>query len=113
MRRRAPTKRRRRRRPTHRQRIVRWLKDRLDDEHDGLLLADGFEAAFVGCAQQFTRPPVAVYDRGECIKTLMIRDGMSYEGAEEFFQFKVEGAWVGERTPMFLVTMNQDPTEYA
>jgi hypothetical protein len=32
----------------------------------------------------------------------MERDGMTYEGAAEFFQFNTLGAWVGEHTPLFL-----------
>ena len=30
--------------------------------------------------------------------------GMSYVEAEEYFQFNVESAWVGENTPAFLET---------
>jgi hypothetical protein len=32
----------------------------------------------------------------------LIKEGMSEEEAEEYFQFNVEGAWVGENTPIFL-----------
>jgi hypothetical protein len=31
-----------------------------------------------------------------------MRDEMDHEVAEEYFQFNVEGAWVGEQTPIFL-----------
>jgi hypothetical protein len=31
----------------------------------------------------------------------MTDDGMSQEEAEEYFSFNVEGAWVGENTPLF------------
>jgi hypothetical protein len=77
-----------------------WLEERFPDE--ALLLADGFEDAFIGVATG-VRLPVACYDRQRCIDTLMTRDGMSWEEAEEFFSFNVSGAWVGERTPVFLV----------
>ena len=30
------------------------------------------------------------------------RDGMSYDEAMEYFDFNVQGAWVGENTPIFL-----------
>ena len=72
------------------------------DDHDiDLTLADGFEGAFIGIAQRFGMEPVALYDREKCIRILMERDGMTWEGAEEFFSFNVEGAWVGEKTPAF------------
>jgi hypothetical protein len=45
---------------------------------------------------------LAVYDRGKCLKILQADQNMSYEEAEEFFEFNVLGAWVGEQTPMFV-----------
>jgi hypothetical protein len=72
-----------------------------DDET--LLLVDGFEDAFVGIGRQFGKP-IAVYDRFQCIEQL-IKEGMTEEEAEEYFQFNVEGAYVGENTPIFLETI--------
>lgn len=68
------------------------------------LLADGFEDAFVGMAQQFNKY-FAIYDRAKCIQILIERDGMTHEDAEEFFEFNTQGAWVGETTPAFLTQM--------
>ena len=70
-------------------------------EADGALLADGFEQALVGFGYHFTHP-VAVYSRKGCIDILTSRDGMSYDEAMEYFDFNVQGAWVGENTPIFL-----------
>jgi hypothetical protein len=90
--------------PMTKRKLKKFIQELLDDETN-LLMADGFEDAFVGVASQFTHPPVAVYDRAKCIQILMARDKMDHESAEEFFQFNVEGAWVGEQTPMFLVRL--------
>jgi hypothetical protein len=82
---------------------MKTLKEKIIDilnEDENFLLADGFDDAFVGIGRQFGRP-IAVYDRFECIE-LLIKEGMSEEEAEEYFQFNVEGAWVGENTPIFL-----------
>jgi hypothetical protein len=68
-----------------------------DDEE--VLLADGFESAFLGIARQFGKP-FAVYDQHECIRQLA--ESMSIEEAEEYFSYNVEGAWVGENTPAFI-----------
>jgi hypothetical protein len=68
-------------------------------EDEEITLATGFEDAFLGIATQFDNK-FAVYDRAKCIE-ILARD-MSYEDAEEYFQFNVEGAWVGESTPAFL-----------
>jgi hypothetical protein len=79
------------------------LKKKIEDligDDETVLLADGFEDAFVGIGRQFGRP-IAIYDRAKCIQVLM-RDEMDHEVAEEYFQFNVEGAWVGDQTPIFL-----------
>jgi hypothetical protein len=68
-------------------------------EDEEVQLAEGFENAFVGIATQFNRK-FAVYDRAKCIDILS--KDMSYDEAEEYFQFNVEGAWVGENTPAFI-----------
>ena len=67
-----------------------------------LLLADGFEAALIGTGERCGHPTIAVYDREKCIEVLEKRDGMTQEEANEFFEFNVVGAWVGEQTPIFL-----------
>jgi len=68
---------------------------------DELLFADGFDDAILGVAGRCGKPPVVVYDREKCLEILM-RDGGSYEEASEYFEFNTAGAWVGERTPMYL-----------
>lgn len=73
-------------------------------EDEGILLADGFEDAFIGIGWQFNTPR-ATYDRQKCIDVLMTRDGMSEEDAEDYFSFNVIGAWVGDKTPIFLHRM--------
>ena len=73
----------------------------IEEEYEGLIIADGFEDAFMGVVEQFNSEPIAVYDKQKCIDILMERDGMDWEGAMEFFDYNVQGAWVGKRTPMF------------
>jgi hypothetical protein len=73
------------------------VEEMLGDET--ILLADGFENAFVGVARQFNQP-FAIYDRQKCIDILM--EDMSEEEAEEYFEYNVQGAYVGEATPAFV-----------
>ena len=88
-----------------RKNIDDWLEERHPDHE--FLLADGFEEAFIGVAYQFDSP-LAVFDREKCIKILS-RD-MSLEEAEEYFQFNVEGAFMGPHTPMFLDRFKRNAT---
>jgi hypothetical protein len=66
-----------------------------------IMLADGFEDAFVGIGRKFGGPAFAVYNRQKCLDLLIAQD-MTSEEAEEFFEFNIAGAYVGENTPAFL-----------
>lgn len=74
------------------------LADYLNDE-ESILLADGFDDAFLGIGRQFGKP-FAIYDKEKCLRIL--QEDMSEKEANEYFSFNVEGAWVGEKTPIFL-----------
>ena len=79
--------------------LSEWVADNAEE----ILLADGFEEAFMGLASRFGfEQPVAAYDYEKCIDILVTRDGMDLEEAEEYFDFNVIGAWVGELTPIFI-----------
>ena len=73
-----------------------------------ILLADGFEEAFLGVGSAFNNEPVAIYDRHKCINILeenlqsMDEEVDFHEQALEYFNFNVQGAYVGERTPIFI-----------
>ena len=79
-----------------------WI---LENNYEGssILLADGFEDAFIGVIT-ICDEPIALYDEEKCISILIERDGMSEEEAIEYFDFNVTGAYVGENTPAFLVS---------
>ena len=79
-----------------------------------MLLADGFEGAFIGISHRFGFDvQVATYDRETCIEILM-RDDLTREEADEFFEYNVIGSWVGDETPVFVETMSlAEATEWA
>ena len=76
----------------NRDRVVR----RIGDE---ALFADGFDAAIIGYVERFGLEPLVLYNREKCIEILAKE--MSYDEAEEHFEFNVIGAWVGDNTPAF------------
>lgn len=83
----------------------------LEEMNPEALLMDGFEEALVGVASQHSNGPLALYDRDKCIQVL-VDGGMTWEGAEEFFSFNCEGAYIGPRTPIIaefdLATLSGD-----
>lgn len=70
-------------------------------EDEKILLADGLENAFLGIGRQFHHP-VAIYSYKKVIKILMRDHKMDREMAEEYFDYNIAGAFVGDQTPVFL-----------
>ena len=76
------------------------IQKALEDLDVTVVLADGLDEAFLGITDD--SPPRAVYDQKKIIDLLMTRDGMSEEEAEEFFDYNIGGAYVGEQTPVYV-----------
>ena len=74
-----------------------------------MLLADGFEDAYIGVVYIFNKV-LSVYDMDLCLDILVKRDGMTREEAQEYFDFNVLGADVGEDTPAFFESISLDDT---
>jgi len=66
-----------------------------------MLKADGFDEAVIGMD---LRTGVLVYSYSKCIEILEKRDSMTNEEAVEFMDFNVIGAYVGEKTPIFMAS---------
>jgi len=78
-------------------------RENLSLKNPNMLFADGFDDALVGTTlREGTR--VALYSTDKCIE-ILAKD-MSYEDAEEFFYFNVEGSYVGLNTPKFSLNEN-------
>jgi len=68
-----------------------------------LLQADGFDDAILGVVfDNMNAIPRLAYSITKCLEILMKRDGMSEEEAVEFFDFNVQGAHMGEKTPIWV-----------
>jgi hypothetical protein len=83
---------------------------RIADANPDALTADGFDDAIVGLARRCGQPTLVAYSVTKAIQVLM-KDGMSYEDAVEYFEFNVVGAWVGEHTPIWIEDMDPDDVE--
>lgn len=75
---------------------------KVEDLPEGTLVADGFEDALVGVGWR-VNTPIAIYDREKAIWIMAGRDGFNEQDAEEYISFNVEGAYVGEGTPIFVM----------
>ena len=73
-----------------------------------MLKIDGHDDAILGPAciwRGSSRVDVLVYD-AELIRENLMRDGMDSEDAREFIEFNIEGAYVGEDTPVLVWTQD-------
>ena len=66
-----------------------------------MLKMDGYDDCIAGVCTRMGQPPILLYDREKVIASLE-SDGMSQDEAEEYFQFNMIDAWVGEDTPAFI-----------
>ena len=80
--------------------IVLFIEEYYPDEDHSILLADGFEEAFIGVVESMGLNPKACYSYSKCIEILS--NEMNHEEAIEYFEFNVAGSYVGEYTPAFL-----------
>ena len=91
-----------------RSRITNYLEEHYQHDLDKILLADGFEDAFMGVVESFGTAPKACYNYDACIDILTgglryVEDEvMTYDEAVEYLEFNVTQAYVGEHTPAFI-----------
>ena len=61
-------------------------------------LADGFDDSILG----YDTKGRVIYSVNSILDTLVNRDGMDYDEAQEYFGFNIECAHVGEYTPIYM-----------
>lgn len=65
--------------------------------YEDLLIADGYDDAIVGVSSK----EIVVYSINKIVEILMA-EGMTDEEALEFFDYNIEGSYVGEKTPIYM-----------
>ena len=81
------------------------IRDALAEEWDTdlLFLSDEeFDEAIIGVAERIGQSAVVAYDTTKLVEVLSRT--MSVDEAYEYFEFNILGAYVGERTPLFVTT---------
>jgi len=70
----------------------------------------GFDAAILGPSfvwREGGQFECLVYDAEKIRSILMRRDGMRHDEAREYIEYNIEGAYVGEHTPVLLWSEDQ------
>lgn len=74
---------------------LEMIMDRYPDME--FLSADGFDDALIGIVDE-----KLVYSKAICINILMKENDLDYDEALEFYMFNIEGAYMGEKTPIWV-----------
>ena len=67
-------------------------------EGEEILIADGYDDAVIGIERMSMR---LIYSVSKCIAILEEDQGMTPLDAIEYFTYNTEGAYVGEKTPIW------------
>ena len=73
----------------------------LSELSDCAVILEGYDDCIVGIGSIFPHThSVLIYDVGKMINSLMERDGMDFEEAEEFFAYNISGFSLGDGNPI-------------
>jgi hypothetical protein len=73
--------------------ILEWFPE------EEILKADGLDEAIIGIEEDTMR---LIYSKSEVIK-ILVKEGMSEEDALEHFSYNIQGAYMGEKTPIWCI----------
>jgi hypothetical protein len=71
---------------------------------DGAVLLEGLDSAIVGVVETFGNGPCILYSKDKVIDILITRDSMTYEEADEYYEYNILNLWVSDQNPVFLLT---------
>ena len=81
------------------------INQHLENRGETALLMDGLDEACIGFSKRINEPMLAVYSWQKIIETLIKRDKMDYDEAVEYIDYNILGAWVGEKTPIIVMSI--------
>lgn len=77
----------------------------LEEYCEGAVMLTGLEDAIVGIVEEFGSGPRILYSKDKIIDILVTRDSMTYEEAEEYYDFNILGLHAGDQNAVFLITI--------
>jgi len=83
--------------------IITTTIETLAEMNPDAVILNGLDEALVGHGRQHGMKVVAVYDGDQIIGSL-IDTGMTREAAVDYLGFNIEGAYMGENTPIIIWT---------
>jgi len=80
----------------------------MNELNDEALYPDGYENEIIGIVMTYNRH-LFLMDSDAIINKMINEEHITFEEAQEYFDYNIKGAYVGENTPVF--TFGVDETE--
>ena len=78
------------------------MKLDIDEYAEGAILLDNLEEAIIGIVEEFGNGRRILYSKSKILSILQIRDGMTEQESEEFYDYNILGLYAGEQNAVFL-----------
>jgi uncharacterized protein YigA (DUF484 family) len=78
-----------------------------EDDSETLLAIEGMNDCIVGVGRRCSKPDVLVYSHAMLVASF-VRQGMTETEAYEWVEFKIAGAWLGDKTPIVIYPSTDD-----
>jgi hypothetical protein len=78
------------------------MKLDIDEYAEGAILLDDLEEAIIGIVEEFGNGRRILYSKSKILSILQIRDGMTEQESEEFYDYNILGLYAGEQNAVFL-----------
>jgi hypothetical protein len=78
------------------------MKIDIDEYAEGAILLDDLEEAIIGIVEEFGNGRRILYSKSKILSILQIRDGMTEQESEEFYDYNILGLYAGEQNAVFL-----------
>lgn len=73
----------------------------INEYAEGAVILSDLDTAIIGIVEDFNGRRI-LYSKTKILNILMVRDGMTMDEAEEFYDYNILGLYAGEQNPVFL-----------
>jgi hypothetical protein len=73
----------------------------INEYAEGAVILSDLDTAIIGIVEDFDGRRI-LYSKEKILNILMVRDGMTMDEAEEYYDYNILGLYAGDQNPVFL-----------
>jgi hypothetical protein len=73
----------------------------INEYAEGAVILSDLDTAIIGIVEDFNGRRI-LYSKTKILNILMVRDGMTMDEAEEYYDYNILGLYAGDQNPVFL-----------